>query len=238
MGAISASGSRTGRTAATAVALLVAALLTLAPAASARVATTTSLSGPTTATTGYYVQFTTTLTPSSRGFRRPSGTVEVLDNGTLIPHCSYTPPPTNGYRATCTTRFSSPGAHQITARYSGDSNFAGSTSPVLTVRATPPPPEYSNLEAIKLTPRTADLYATVLVRTEALRWRFEFGRTTRYGETTPVRTLPPKSKKTSTAFARVGNLEPGTRYHFRLILTTPYTTVTSGDYTFKTPRGR
>jgi hypothetical protein len=238
MGAIRASHSRARRIIATAVALLVGLLLTLAPSASAQEATTTTLSGPTTATTGIYVQFRISVTPNSPGSQTPSGSLQVLDNGKPIPDCSYTPPPPVGYQANCTTRYSSPGSHQITARYSGDANFAGSTSAVLRVKVSPPPPRYANLMAFNVAPRTAKLDATVIVGTQSVRWRFQFGRTTRYGQATPVRTLPANTRTTSNALAPLRNLKPGTRYHYRLILTTPYTTVTSGDHTFKTPRGR
>ncbi|HEY2161174.1 MAG TPA: Ig-like domain-containing protein [Solirubrobacteraceae bacterium] len=222
--------------AASAAAVLIALLLTLAPAASAQEATTTSLSGPTTAETLIYVQFKATLTLSSPAPQMPSGSLQLFDGSTPIPDCSYTPPPPAGYQINCTTRFSKPGPHQITARYSGDDDYAGSTSAVLTVNVSPPPPRYANLMAIDVTPRTAKLYALVVVGTQSVRWRFQFGRTTRYGGTTPVHTLPANTKTTSNALAPLRGLKPGTRYHFRVILTTPYVTVTSGDHTFKTPR--
>jgi hypothetical protein len=102
----------------------------------------------------------------------------------------------------------------------------------------PPPPRYANLMADNVTSTTAKLYATIVNPDEAVQWRFQFGRTTRYGQTTPVRTLARNTRTTSTAFAPLRNLKPGTRYHFRLVLTTPYVTLKSGDHTFKTPRGR
>src|SRR5947209_7131650 len=144
MGAMGASGWRTRRIAAAGFALLAALVLELPVAASAQVATTTSLSGPTTATTGIYAQFEVAMTPSSPGGPMPSGSVQVLDNGTPIPDCSYTPPPPTGYQANCNVQFSQPGPHQITARYSGDDNYAGSASPVLAVNVSPPPPRYAN----------------------------------------------------------------------------------------------
>ncbi len=239
MGATGAPGCRTWSLAAGTAAVLIALLLTLASAAAAQVATTTSLSGPTTATTGIYAVFEIAMTPSSPGGPMPSGSVQVLDNATPVPNCSYTPPPPAGYQANCDIQFSQPGRHQMTARYSGDDNYAASTSPALTVMVSPPPPRYANLMAVNVTSTTARLYATILNPEEAVQWRFQFGPTTRYGETTPVRTLPRNTRTNSNALAPLRDLKPGTRYHFRLILTTPYTTLTSGDHTFKTPpRGR
>ncbi len=67
--------------------------------------------------------FTATVTGSS-----PTGTVQFKDNGVNL----GTPVTLSGGVATLTTSALTPGNHSITAVYSGDTNNAGSTSPVLT----------------------------------------------------------------------------------------------------------
>lgn len=71
---------------------------------------------------GLPVTFTATVTGVS-----PTGTVQFLDSATLIGSGTL-----SSGQATLTTSALSPGARSITAVYGGDSNNAGSTSPVLT----------------------------------------------------------------------------------------------------------
>ena len=71
------------------------------------------------------VTFTATVKPSGSGM--PTGTVRFLAGTTQI---GATQTVVNG-TATLTTTFASAGTYSITAVYSGDSNFSGSTSPVL-----------------------------------------------------------------------------------------------------------
>ena len=91
---------------------------------------TTSVS-PSTSTpaVGQSVTYTATVTPAS-GSTAPSGTVEFDDSGTPIGGCATQPltPSGSTATATCTTSYGSTGAHSITATYSGDINFAPSTS--------------------------------------------------------------------------------------------------------------
>jgi hypothetical protein len=56
----------------------------------------------------------------------PTGTVAFTENATTIANCGAQPL-TSG-RATCTVVYTGPGAHSISAVYSGDSNFATSIS--------------------------------------------------------------------------------------------------------------
>ena len=81
---------------------------------------------------GQAVTYTASIgvTLPGSGTPAPTGTVEFSDPGTPIPGC--TARPVSGGRATCTvTTYSAAGTHSITAAYSGDSNFIGSTSAVL-----------------------------------------------------------------------------------------------------------
>ena len=77
-----------------------------------------------TATVGQKVTYTARITPSPR-----AGTVSFLDGGSPIPDCSAQPVRARG-KATCTVEGEPPGAHTISARYSGspDAAFAGSGS--------------------------------------------------------------------------------------------------------------
>jgi hypothetical protein len=66
---------------------------------------------------------------------QPTGSVEFLDGGTPIGPCASQP--LSGGAATCTVSYHLAGAHQITARYSGDTNFSGSSSAASQVSAVP-----------------------------------------------------------------------------------------------------
>ena len=95
-------------------------------ASSAQTATSTTLnSSADPSVVGQSVTFTATITPQSGG--TPTGTVnfmqgaKVLSTGTVA----------NG-QATYTTTFVTGGARPLAAKYSGDSNFSGSTSAILT----------------------------------------------------------------------------------------------------------
>lgn len=71
------------------------------------------------------VTFTATVKPAGRG--SATGTVTFFAGGTQL---GAVQPVTNG-SATLTTAFTTAGAYAITAMYSGDANFASSTSPSL-----------------------------------------------------------------------------------------------------------
>jgi Bacterial Ig-like domain (group 3) len=88
---------------------------------------------PVDATTTY----TATVAPATApgGPIRPSGSVEFLDGGKPIAGCTARPVASGG--ATCTIRYSVTGSRSIVARYLGDANFAGSSSPATAVRITP-----------------------------------------------------------------------------------------------------
>ena len=76
--------------------------------------------------------------PAARpGPVEPTGSVEFLDGGQPIGPCAGLPV-TNG-QATCTVTYTASGGHQITARYVGDANFTGSSSPTAPVSAVPVP---------------------------------------------------------------------------------------------------
>ena len=83
-------------------------------------------SGKNPSNAGDPVQFTATVVwPVGTG--TPTGTVIFRDGATTF---ATVPLQANG-TATATTTFSTAGQHSITAQYSGDANFGGSTSPAL-----------------------------------------------------------------------------------------------------------
>ena len=72
---------------------------------------------------------------------RPSGTLNVSDNGTTIAGCgAFHLSGSDRYTATCTVRYDTPGAHPVIATYGGDLSTKSSTSSPadFTVRAIPP----------------------------------------------------------------------------------------------------
>ncbi|MGH2881264.1 MAG: Ig-like domain-containing protein, partial [Solirubrobacteraceae bacterium] len=66
------------------------------------------------------------LPSSNSGPIEPTGSIAFLDGGQPIPGCDSQP--LNNLAATCTQSYGSKETHQISAVYSGDANFAGSTS--------------------------------------------------------------------------------------------------------------
>ncbi len=70
---------------------------------------------------------TVLLPVSNSGPIHPTGSIQFLDRGRAIRGCGSRP--LNKLSATCAIEYKSLGTHRISARYSGDSNFAPSTSP-------------------------------------------------------------------------------------------------------------
>ncbi len=89
--------------------------------------TTTSLaSSANPSIIGQSVTYTATVSPVPDG-----GTVAFSDNGSPISACQSQPVNTATGQATCTVTYNVVGSHSLTATYSGDFNYAGSTSAVL-----------------------------------------------------------------------------------------------------------
>jgi hypothetical protein len=104
-----------------------------------RDSSSTSLSASSSVTVGDLTTFTATVTPPAArpGPLKPTGSVEFLDDGQPIGSCAGQPL-ANG-QATCSVSYSSAGAHEISAQYSGDANFLGSSTATEQVSATPTP---------------------------------------------------------------------------------------------------
>lgn len=111
-----------------------AAGLTVGPDASV-----TTLTAAPSITVGTSITYTAAVAPPAPrpGPVQPTGSVEFLDGSTPIGSC--TSQPLSGGAASCTVSYPAAGAHQISARYSGDGNFTGSSSPVDQVSAVPAP---------------------------------------------------------------------------------------------------
>ncbi len=81
--------------------------------------------------TGQSVTVTASVSVIAPGTGTPTGSVMFDDGGVTITGCAAQPVSAWG-AAMCVAAFATAGAHPITAVYSGDSNFTGSTSPILT----------------------------------------------------------------------------------------------------------
>ncbi len=96
-------------------------------------ATLTSVtSSPVITVPGRPVTFTAGLVSALAGVGSPTGTVAFDDDGATIPGCGAQP--VHAEQATCTTTYPSASLHAITATYSGDTRFAGSLSPAITLK--------------------------------------------------------------------------------------------------------
>jgi hypothetical protein len=92
-------------------------------------------------TVGAGVTYVASVAPADSGPTQPSGSVQFLDNGTPIPDCAGQGTVVSEL-ASCVLSYSAAGSHSITASYSGDGSFTGSTSSAQAVTAEPPPPGY------------------------------------------------------------------------------------------------
>ncbi len=102
------------------------------------IATTTTVSSSDGGSGVVGAPVTYTATVAAPGTGTPTGTVSFYDNSKLIAGCTSQPLSANSpYTATCATQHaSSTGSDEITTTYSGDSNYAASTSPVFTETTT------------------------------------------------------------------------------------------------------
>lgn len=88
--------------------------------------------------------------------------------------------------------------------------------------------------ANSITQTSALLHGTVKPNNEATTWHFEYGTTTTYGTVTPEQgPIQPGAGNTAVSLA-VGNLAPGTVYHYRLVATNPAGSIPGKDRTFTT----
>jgi hypothetical protein len=77
---------------------------------------------------GSTVTYTATVASVSTAPFQPSGFVQFFDQGKAIASCTKQYLALSALSAQCAVRYTKPGRHAITAQYSGDGNFSGSTS--------------------------------------------------------------------------------------------------------------
>lgn len=107
-------------------------------------------------------------------------------------------------------------------------------TPLLSIGATIGP-------AGSITPSSAVLNGTITTNGHPVTWYFQYGTSTAYGGQTPPQSIAAgqghiagaAQDPTSVSF-KVTGLKRGTRYHYRLVATTPGLTVLTVDATFKT----
>jgi large repetitive protein len=119
-----------------------------------KAATTTAVaSNANPAVVGQSVALTATISVAAPGAGNPTGTVEFFKGGTPITGCTAQTVATPAETATCATSFTGSGSNTITATYSGDGNFSGSTSPNFT--------QTVNVGATTTTVTSSDLTANI-----------------------------------------------------------------------------
>ena len=185
---------------------------------SSSTAISTSSSSP---STGQTVTYTATVTPAQSGPTEPSGTIQFADDGSAIGACSsrLLTHGSSSSTATCTTSYDSAGSHSITASYSGDSNFVGSSSSARPVTVSGIGSATTGA-ARPVGATTATLNGLIDTHRAGVTWQFQFGRSTDYGESTPVQTIAAGETQPVAVSAAVGKLLPNTAYNFRLIVVT------------------
>ena len=84
-----------------------------------------------------------------------------------------------------------------------------------------------------VTSSSATLLGTVDPNGHAASWYFQYGTTTGYGAQTPTRSSSSRNGRRNVSEA-IGNLNPGTTYHYRLVASNSVGTSFGGDTTFTT----
>ncbi len=117
--------------------------------------TTTTLTGPSSANYGQAVQLNASVSAAQAGPAPLSGSVSFYDGATLLGSTPVTVSAGTG-NASLTVSNLAPGAHSITATYSGDVNYAGSTSSALSLTV--------NKEATSLSVTPAQIEEELLLK--------------------------------------------------------------------------
>ena len=161
------------------------------------------------------VTYTATMTGSAPGSGHPSdGTVAFFDGGTAIAACS-TQALTNGV-ASCTQTYPSGGTHTITATYSGDNGYLGSTSSGFTETVTTALPPTAPLNLVTTVAGAGD--GTVNLKwsapassgTSALKgYDIYIGTTAGHEFPVALNSVPVKGTQAS-----ITGLKDGVRYYF------------------------
>jgi len=103
-----------------------------------------------------------------------------------------------------------------------------------TAAITPTVPTVASGSATVVTERGAILTGTVTANGAPTTYSFEYGLTTSYGSSTPLRAIRHRSAPARTVIAGIGGLTAGTVYHFRLVASNSAGTSNGADATFTT----
>jgi hypothetical protein len=128
------------------------------------------------------------------------------------------------------------------AANSGGSGAPAASAPTAAVVSAPPPPVQASTQPAKpVLVTSATLHAALVTQGVAVSWQFAYGTNTHYDAGTLVRTIAAGGPSAVSVSQVLGNLKPGTRYHYRVAETAaatpfaPATTVFGRDMTFTTP---
>ncbi|HEY3830459.1 MAG TPA: S8 family serine peptidase [Solirubrobacteraceae bacterium] len=135
-----------------------------------------------------------------------------------------------------------PGAYQWVASYAGDTYNAPAKSACeepdarILIKEVPPAPKILTESASQPTPTGVLLSAAIDPGSQLAAYTFEYGLTPSYGSSTPETQLPAGGTEVTAGPATIQGLQPGSTYHYRLILKSATGTTTFGpDETFTTP---
>lgn len=151
------------------------------------------------------------------------GTAAMTTRG---PTVSHTYAQAGTYTATLTT--TNHGGCAAMIRYTGrTASCTGSPTAATsrTVTVTPPPPVTAPATArtagtTGVARSRATVHGTVEVAGENASWRFQYGITTRYGESTAPQAVSARRAQVP-VHSTLSGLAPNTRYHYRLVVETP-----------------
>ena len=190
------------------------------------VSTTTALTSDLNPST-FGAPVTFTVIPSAG-----TGTVTFKDNGTNIIGCVGLS--LSAGKATCAIFTLAVGAHPITAVYSGDAIYAGSTSNTVNQAVNPAVPTVTTGAATLVTATGATLNGTVNANGASTSVTFEYGLTTAYGAS--VAAVPGTVNGTADTAVSFGltSLTPNTLYHYHVLGVNSAGTTNSLDGTFTT----
>ncbi|MFL5839430.1 MAG: hypothetical protein ACJ77Z_03145 [Thermoleophilaceae bacterium] len=105
---------------------------------------------------------------------------------------------------------------------------------LITTTASAAVPSATTGAANSLTQTTAKLHGTVKPNSQDTTWHFEYGPTNTYGTNTPELGPVQSGAGNTNVSVDVGNLAPGTVYHYRIVATNPSGAVGGKDRTFTT----
>ena len=97
-------------------------------------------------------------------------------------------------------------------------------------------PTIKTLVATGVAKAAAQLNGEVTPNNASTVYWFEYGKTTDFGQTSPLKTISADSQKTSVSLS-LASLEPATNYYFRLNAQNQWGTVNGLTISFKTPTG-